>query len=149
MDHGSMSRASSDSPQGIVTEAGADTLAGIVTEVGSDPATRLSLTPDGGGTARMLLGDSAQPLRSVAGAAVLVIGVPDDDGFRVTGFVVRSVSGMPVDDGVVTRGASGLELVMRDGARRPLPAPLEPYAGQRVWVTRPEAGRAPSFGVIR
>ena len=134
---------------GADSRAAADSVAGIVTEIGADPATQLSLASAAGGAPRLLVGDSAQPMRSVSGAEVVVLGAPGAEGFRVTGFTVRSVSGMAVDDGVVTRGAGGLELVMRGGARRPLPAQLEPYAGQRVWVTRPESGRAPSFGVIR
>ena len=132
-----------------------DSLVGVVDEVGADPATRLVLTRPGEGQ-RPVIGDSARPLRSVIGAEVLVRGRSADE-FVVSAFTVRSVNGVPVDDGMVGRASSSgpagtggtLELIMRDGARRPLSSLFDGVVGQRVWVTRAEPGRAPSFGVIR
>lgn len=126
-----------------------DSLAGVVREVGADPATRLVISPAGGGQDLSLLGDSALALRSVVGAGVLVRGDSVQGGFAVTGFTVQSVNGAAVDDGVVTRAGSGLELVMQSGMRRSLPPALQTAVGSRVWVSRPEPGRAPTFGLIR
>lgn len=127
-----------------------DTLVGIVTEVGSDPATFLVIAVPGAAQ-RTLSGDSARALRSVSGAQVWIRGAAQSPSgpFEVHEFVVRSVNGAPVDDGMVQRGGAGLELLTRSGQRRPLGPDLERALGARVWITRPEQGRAPSFGVIR
>lgn len=135
--------------QSASTRAVTDSLAGVVREVGADPATRVVLSPAGGGQDLPLLGDTALALRSVAGAEVLVRGRSTQDGFAVSGFTVRSVNGVAVDDGVVARSGSGLELVLQSGGRRSLPPALDGMVGSRVWVSRPEPGRAPSFGLIR
>lgn len=126
-----------------------DTLVGILSEVGSDPTTWLSLRPASGASARRLSGDSSRALRSVLGAEVWINGEQRDGEFIVHAFEVRSVNGMPVDDGLIRLAGTALEIVMRSGQRRGVPSSLERSVGSRVWITRPEAGRAPSFGVIR
>ncbi len=126
-----------------------DTLVGIVSELGSDPTAWLSLRPASGAPARRLSGDSSRALRSVLGAEVWIRGEQRDGEFVVHAFEVRSVNGMPVDDGLIRMAGTGLEIVMRSGQRRGVPSSLERSVGSRVWITRPEAGRAPSFGVIR
>jgi hypothetical protein len=129
-----------------------DTLVGIVDVVGADPATFLVIAA-AGAAQRSLTGDSARALRSVVGAVVWIRGsaILPADPFHVHEFEVRSVNGAAVDDGVVRRAGSGggLELLTRSGYRRALGTDFERALGARVWVTRPVAGRAASFGVIR
>ena len=128
----------------------ADTIVGRVSEVGAEPATWLSLQPSGGATAVKLSG-GVNPLRSIGGAEVWVSGARQSDGFRVDAFEVRRVNGELVDDGVVVVEPDRVDIRMRTGARRAVPnAPtaMRGMAGARIWVTRPAANRAPSYGVI-
>jgi hypothetical protein len=128
----------------------ADTIVGRVSEVGADPATWLSLQPSGGAAAVKLTG-SVDALRSIGGAEVWVSGARQSDGFRVDAFEVRRVNGQLVDDGVVVVEPDRVDIRMRTGARRAVPnAPtaMRGMAGARIWVTRPAANRAPSYGVI-
>ena len=127
----------------------ADTLRGIVTVVGSDPGTWLVLRPAG---ARGVSLTGAEALRSVSGAEVWVRGRAIDQHFEVDRFLVRAVSGRPVNDGVVTRSGAGVVVELTEGGRVEIPdAPpqLASLAGSRVWITTPVPGSAVSFGVIR
>jgi hypothetical protein len=80
-----------------------------------------------------------------------VSGERQSDGFRVDAFEVRRVNGQLVDDGVVVVESDRVDIRMRTGARRAVPnAPtaMRGMAGARIWVTRPDANRAPSYGLI-
>lgn len=127
-----------------------DTIIGRLSEVGAEPATWLSLQPSGGGKALQLSGRVAG-LRRVAGAEIWVLGDRQSDGFRVDAFEVRRVNGQPVDDGVIVVEPDRVDIRMRTGARRPVPNAPSTFRGMpgaRVWVTRPDVERAPSYGVI-
>jgi hypothetical protein len=132
-----------------VQSATPDTIVGRVSEVGAEPATWLSLQPTGGAAIR--LSGSVTALRSIGGAEVWVSGERQSDGFRVDAFEVRRVNGQLVDDGVVVVESDRVDIRMRTGARRAVPnAPtaMRGMAGARIWVTRPDANRAPSYGLI-
>ncbi|MGH8638238.1 MAG: hypothetical protein ACREUZ_13980 [Burkholderiales bacterium] len=127
-----------------------DTLVGQVSEMGADPATWIALVPRGGRAVR--LGGNVAPLRSLTGAEIWVSGGGEHDGFQVTRFEVRKVNGRDVDDGIVMLvQPDRLALRMRSGATRSIPnAPpaLRALADARIWITRPVANQAPSYGVI-
>jgi hypothetical protein len=130
----------------------ADTVIGVVSEVGADPATWMAVRPLSGGGSLRLSGTGAATLRSVSGAEIWLSGAREGNSFRVDAFEVRRVNGQPVDDGVVRVAGSTVVVRLRSGVEREVPnAPqaLREHAGARIWVTRPVAGQAPSFGVIR
>lgn len=132
-----------------VPQAALDSVSGRALVVGADPATMVALQPASGS---MVTLGGAEPLRNVAGADVTAYGRRGSGTFEVEWFVVRRVNGRAVDDGVVTLTADKVRLRMRDGTERDVPyAPpsLRALAGARVWVTRPEAGVSPSYGVIQ
>ena len=128
-----------------------DSIVGQVTEVGSDPGTWLSLQPQGGGASRRLTGERASRLRAVLGADVWIRGASESGAFRVDDLEVRRVNDQEVDDGIVIVTADRVEIRTRSGMQRSVPnAPpaLRQLAGARVWISRPVAGVAPSYGVI-
>lgn len=130
----------------------ADTAVGRVAQVGPDPVGWMALTPAGGGAQLRLSGPGAVTLRAVSGAHVWVSGAREANGFRVDAFEVRRVNDQPVDDGIVVVTPAGVAIRMRSGARRDVPnAPpsMREMPGVRIWVSRPVAGVAPSFGVIQ
>lgn len=99
-----------------------------------------------------LAGEATAGLRNVAGAEVWLSGTRRSDDFRVADFEVRRVNNQPVDDGVVIVGEGSVAIRMRSGIQRSVPhAPpaLREMAGARVWISRPVADRAPSFGLIQ
>lgn len=128
-----------------------DTLFGQVSEMGADPTTWLAIVPRGGRAVR--LAGRAEPLRNVTGAEVWVSGRHErgENVFRVDVFEVRRVNGRQVDDGVVMVQGDDVRIRTRSGTTRTVPnAPptMRGMPGARVWVTHPEPGRAPSFGVV-
>ena len=139
-------------PPEQTSTAAVDTLVGVVSEVGSLPATSISLRPSDGSKAVTLLGDIAAPLSFMTGAEVMVEGKRAPNGFEVEWFIVRRINDQRVDDGVVARhnGEWGIELTGGGWREVPSPAPqLMALEGRRVWISRPPANTAPSFGVIR
>ena len=116
--------------------------------MGADPATWLAIVPRPGRELR--LEGNIDALRSILGAQVWISGYTNG-GFNVEQFEVRAVNGKPVDDGVVVVESSGVAIKTRAGATRQIPnAPpaLRALSGKRVWVTRPVANQAPSYGQI-
>lgn len=144
----------SDSPAAVIapdTIGEPSTITGTVTIVGADPATFLSLRQNDGSAAVTLSGTGAQPLRSVDGAVVRVEGRRYDTNFVVERFVVLSVNGEPVHDGILVRSGDELALDLSSGGRVQLvnPGPeLYALVGSRVWMSRSVPGRAYSFGEI-
>jgi hypothetical protein len=132
------------------TDISEDTLGGRVSEMGADPTTWIALVPAGGRAVR--LGGNIAPLRNLTGAEIWVSGFGEHDSFQVSRFEVRKVSGRDVDDGIVLLvEPDRLALRMRSGATRAIPnAPpaLRALADARVWITRPVADQAPSYGLI-
>jgi hypothetical protein len=129
--------------------ASGDTLVGLISEMGADPATFIAIVPTGGRAVR-LTGQTAL-LRRITGAEVWVSGSQERDGFQVARFEVRKVNGRAVDDGIVIAQPDRVAVQLRSGALRSVPdAPpaLRGLAGARIWITRPVANQAPSYGVI-
>ena len=142
---------SSASSHQATTVAITDSVVGRVVVVGPDPVSWVAITVAGGAQVR-LNGAAAELMRSVSGADVWVGGAQVAGGFRADAFEVRAVNDQPVDDGIVVVTPSGVAIRMRSGAQRDVPyAPpaLRDMAGARIWVSRPVAGVAPSYGVIR
>jgi hypothetical protein len=127
-----------------------DSATGRVVRLGPDPVGWWALTTADGAQIR-LSGDATLALCAVVGASVQLRGVRARDAFQVTAFVVQMVNDQPVDDGVIVVSAGGVALRLADGSERAVPnasADLRRQDGRRVWVTRPVAGVAPSYGVI-
>lgn len=144
-------QSSSGNGSGSTTAQG-DTLVGVVSEVGADPATWMSLRPSSGGPSLRLSGDGMASIRAVNGTEVWVSGARQADGFRVDRFEVRKANGAPVDDGIVVVEQGKAHLRTRNGLRREIPdapAQLLTMNGARIWITRPVANQAPSYGVIQ
>lgn len=131
--------------------AATDTLHGVVTIVGSDPGTWLSLRHGNSGLSIRLAGVAAEPLRSVGGASVSVMGRPTLTSFEVFRFTVRQVNGESVSDGVVTQHRNGLALALADGSSLDLAGSggtLLQLVGSRIWITKRFPGIARTYGVI-
>jgi hypothetical protein len=129
-----------------------DTVVGVVNEVGADPTTWMAVQPISGGRSLRLIGSSATSLRGVSGAEVWFSGARVGDDFHVDVFEVRKANGQVVDDGVVMVTQGDVFVRLRSGAQREVPnAPqaLKDLVGARVWVSRPVADRAPSYGLIQ
>lgn len=129
-----------------------DTLIGVVSETGADPATYMAVKPNSGSASMRLTGDGATTLRAISNAEVWLSGARASDGFRVDAFEVRRANNQTVDDGIVSVSAAKVFLRTRSGAQREIPdAPpaLMALSGARIWVTRPVANQAPSYGVIQ
>jgi len=135
----------------VATVAATDSIVGRVQEVGPDPVSWVAITVPGGAQVR-LNGAAAELMRSVSGADVWVGGAHVAGEFRADAFEVRAVNDQAVDDGVVVVTPTAVAIRMRSGVQRDVPyAPpaLRDMAGARIWVSRPVAGVAPSYGVIR
>ena len=93
--------------------------------------------------------DSAA-LTRVGGAEIVVRGAATGDSFSVASFVVRSVEGTEVVDGVLVK--SGDRLVIRsEGGELALgnpPRELASMVGARVWIRGPLDTGPNSYGVI-
>jgi len=143
------SKAGGDSTPAMATS---DTIVGVVSEVGADPATWMALRTPSSAHSLRLSGAGAATLRSVSGAEVWLSGTQEGSTFRVDAFEVRRTNGQPVDDGVVRVAGAGVFIRLRSGVERDVPdAPpaLRALDGARIWITRPVANQAPSFGVIQ
>jgi hypothetical protein len=130
--------------------ASPDTVVGIVRISGADPSTFVAVQPASGRALRVS-GDASTTLRQVPGTEVWIAGARTAEGFRADSFEVRQANGVPVDDGIVSLSAGTLTLRTRSGAQRAIPDAsdaLRALAGARIWVTRPEPNRAPTYGVI-
>ncbi len=131
--------------------ATSDTLRGIVTLDGAPPAVRVTLVSPLANMPVALSGMAISELLRLDGLEVVARGVrvsPRD--LAVASFSVRATGGVPVADGVLTNTNGAWALELSEGGLRPLarvPAGLQPYAGERVWIAT-EAGASPSFGVI-
>jgi hypothetical protein len=123
-------------------------MVGVVAEQGADPATWIAIVPRPGRALR--LEGKIDGFRSILGAQVWISGYTNG-GFNVEDFEVRSVNGQPVDDGVVVVELGRVAIRTRSGTTREVPnAPpaLRALAGKRIWVSRPAANQAPSYGEI-
>jgi hypothetical protein len=109
------------------------------------------------GTLVGLIGPEAAPLVSVIGAEVEVVGNTPTDLLvsqalvEVERFVVLSVSGADVSDGILELidGAYSLDLVT--GGRRQLadpPTDLADHVGERIWLSKADDGSPLTYGVI-
>ena len=134
----------------VAPSASPDTIVGVVHISGADPMTFVTLQPATGNAVRVT-GDASTTLRQVPGTEVWLAGARLADGFRADVFEVRKANGVAVDDGIVTASQGTVTLRTRSGAQRVIPdAPdaLKSLSGARIWITRPEANRAPTYGVI-
>jgi hypothetical protein len=120
------------------------------------------LTSDG---QDILLVSDGGPLPRVENAGVDVRGRWNADGtFDVANFVVRSIDGEPVLDGVLIAlyaptiidtepgELMGFALRLTDGPVVPLmdpPSELRAHVGERVWVLSPTDGPPTAFGIIQ
>ena len=110
------------------------------------------------GTQIGLVGGGATPLASVIGAQVEVVGVTptdlitSDPLIEVQSFLVFSVAGADVSDGVVQFIDDVYSLKLTRGGYREIdspPADLAGYVGDRIWLTMGDDGSPLTFGVIQ
>lgn len=136
-------------PTGSVVET-PDTARGVVAVVGADPLTRVVLRAPGGTVE--VRGPEASTLRRLAGVEVRVSGERKDGGIDASSFRVRSASGFPAEDGILTvQGDVGI-LTGPEGERvrhRPIPLALRQLAGQHVWVAGLPGETPEAWGLVR
>jgi len=137
-------------------------LQGFVHVTGADESPLVLELP--GGEEIALVGANATPLDRVDKAEVEVRGEWNGDGaFTVADFVVRSVDGTPVVDGILVRlydmvetdggeaGELGYAIRLTRGGMIALadPSPeLRIHIGERVWVAASSDGITTVFGII-
>jgi hypothetical protein len=124
---------------------------GRVVSVGPDPVSWLAVTAPGG-TQTKLEGPLAAEMRGTVGSYIWAEGNHTQTGFVPTAYEVRRVNDKVVDDGIVLVSGTTVSIRKRDGTTREVPnAPssLRESAGARIWVSKPEQGVAPSWGVIK
>jgi hypothetical protein len=117
---------------------------------------QLSLRIDDG-TLIGLIGPEAAALVSVVGADVEVVGTTPTDLLinqglvEVERFVVLSVGGSNVSDGVLELIDGAYSLDLTTGGRRELadpPTDLADHVGERIWLTMADDGSPLTYGVI-
>jgi hypothetical protein len=128
----------------------ADSLRGVVSVNGTGFEQHIVLHAGDRAFALMASASDSAALTRVGGAEVVVRGVAAGDSFSVASFVVRSIEGAPVLDGVLMK--SGDRLVLRsEGGELALgnpPAELASMVGARVWIRGPLDAGPNSYGVI-
>ena len=126
------------------------TVVGRLVSVGPDPVSWLAVASPGNEQTR-IEGSLAGEMRGALGTYIWAEGNRSKTGFVPTAYEVRRVNEQLVDDGIVVVSGSTVSIRMRSGATREVPnAPtaLKEMAGARIWVSKPVAGQAPSYGVI-
>ncbi|MBC7788590.1 MAG: hypothetical protein H7Z74_01480 [Anaerolineae bacterium] len=137
-----------------------DTVSGTVKLLGAASSAQLTLIPVGGGGSIALTGQSVAALERTNGAEIWVSGKMSTGPGRplaarrmdVERFVVRSVDGAPVTDGVLVAQGDAIILVASDGKRHQLVTPpqaLRSNVGARVWIAGPIDREPSSFGIIK
>ena len=137
-----------------------DTAIGIVKLLGTAPTAQLALIPNGGGGNIALAGPIMAALKRANGAEIWVSGkITSGPGrplaarrMEVERFVVRTVDGVRVTDGILMADGETLFLVASDGTRHRLvtpPSALRSQVGARVWIAGPIDQEPNTFGIIQ
>lgn len=104
-----------------------------------------------GGRTTTITGPLAREIGRASGADVWVAGTRKGREVEAAAYVVRTVDGQAVADGVLARDGERLVLVTPQG-RRPIAKPLQALRGMigaRVWLVGPLDGTISSYGVLR
>ena len=123
---------------------------GRLAMVGPDPMSYLAIVASEGRQTR-IEGPLEPQMRGAAGTHVWAEGKRSATGFVPRAFEVRRADEQIVDDGIVVVSGGAVRIRMRSGAIREVPNPptaMREMAGARIWVTKPVAGQAPTYGVI-
>jgi hypothetical protein len=123
---------------------------GRLAMVGPDPMSYLAIIAPGNRQTR-IEGPLEPEMRGSAGTYIWAEGKRSATGFVPRVFEVRRAAEQVVDDGIVVVSGGAVSIRMRSGAIREVPNPptaMREMAGARIWVTKPVAGQAPTYGVI-
>jgi hypothetical protein len=140
----------SDTTSVTVFNAPDDSLIGVVSVTGTSFEQRIVLHTGKSSRALILGRDDSAAIAQVGGAEVVAHGVNTPAAFSVRWFVVRSVDGAPVVDGVLERREGHLVLRTMKGlvALGNPPIALDSLAGSRVWIGGPLATGPNVYGII-
>lgn len=127
-----------------------DSLRGVVSVNGTGFEQHIVLRADDRAYAVVASTTDSAALTRVGGAEIVVRGVAAGDSFKVADFVVRSIEGAPVVDGVLAKNGDRLVLRGEEGelALGNPPAELTSMVGARVWLSGPLGTGPNSYGVI-
>jgi hypothetical protein len=132
-----------------------DSIRGVVRMDGSGAGSRPILVTNNGKTTVTLTGMGTEGLSQVLGSEVVVRGMRvSSRDIVVSGYSVRSVDGIKVVDGRLTKASGGgwvLEFSDRSGSRKfsAISPALQAFEGSRVWVADEDKNGIPQlYGVI-
>jgi hypothetical protein len=131
--------------------AGGDSVRGIVSVVGTSFEKRVMIAVSGAQRRVEIVGPQSRLVGHLAGAEVSVAGKLSGTRLEATGFLVRSVDGLPAIDGTLKSEGGAMYIVTANGARTRFvatPPPFVGHEGARVWVTGDPARAVQSFGFI-
>lgn len=133
------------------TTVALDSLTGIVSVTGTSYQQQLALRTNAGVRALTTNADDSAALTRLGGAEVVVHGATIADRFAMTRFVVRSVDGANVADGLLVRVSGRLVLRTRsaDLVLGNPPVAFDSLVGARLWVGGPLDAGPNVYGVIR
>ena len=128
----------------------ADSLRGVVSVTGTGFDQHIVLRAGDRAHALEASASDSAALTRMGGAEIVVRGLAAGDSFTVTDFVVRSIDGAPVVDGVLVKNGDRLGLRTAGGelALGNPPAELAHMIGARVWIRGPLDTGPNSYGVI-
>lgn len=132
-----------------VPVASTDSLTGVVSVTGTSFEQHLTLRSDSAVRELEATSDDSAALSRLGGTEVVVYGT-EGRRFRLSTFMVKSVSGAAVVDGVLLRDGARYVLRTRDGTRmlgNP-PTAFDSLVGGRIWVGGPLDTGPNSYGVI-
>ena len=139
-----------DTTSVLVSGAPADSLIGIVSVTGTSFEQRIVLHTGKSTRALTLWREDSAAIAQLGGTEVVVHGDGASAAFAVRWFVVRSVDGAPVVDGVLDRREGHLVLHTMTGVvtlGNP-PIALDSLEGSRVWIGGPLATGPNVYGII-
>jgi hypothetical protein len=131
--------------------AASDSVRGIVSVVGTSFEKKVMVAVAGTQRRVEIAGPIARLVGHLAGAELSVAGTLSGTRLDATGFVVRSVDGLPAIDGTLKTEGGAMYIVTANGSRTRFLAPPPPFVGHegaRVWVTGDPTKGVQSFGFI-